>query len=233
MASTGSVTEGLNEPSCTPGAASANGDSSFEGLLGTVMYDREAADDFNVPANGWQSNRVSISAVQSTPGDPNAVTGAEIRFLQSNGGSVGALLATATVNTVTRSTGPGTYFGRPEQILAFDINSVALPAGSYFIQVRPQVNHNWFWLTSTPTTPVAGSAVPIQRGILTTPANDATGRAPGWPPDRPTRSSRPPTTSTSRSRASFPPPARWPCSDSAASSPPAVAAPESDCCFES
>ena len=115
MASTGSVTEGLNEPSCTPGAAGANGVSSFEGLLGTVMYDREAADDFNVPASGWQINRVSISAVPSTPGDPNAVTGADIRFLQSNGGSVGALLATATVNTVTRSTGPGTYFADPSK----------------------------------------------------------------------------------------------------------------------
>jgi MYXO-CTERM domain-containing protein len=162
----------------TPGATGGNGLSTFQGGLPTPppMFDREIADDFNVPGPGWNVNRVSASFIQNTVGDPNAVTGGDIRFFASSGGSVGALVATATVNTVTVTTGPGVYFGRPEQIVSFDLGSVNLPAGSYFVQIQPIVNHNWFWLTSSPTTPIAGSPAQVQVGSLNTPGNDAT-----WP----------------------------------------------------
>ena len=163
----------------TPGAAGGNGLSTLEGFIGTStpIYDREAADDFVVPAGpGWNVTRVSINAVQATVGDPNVVTSADIKFFNGAGAVVGSLVAAGVVGTTTRTTGPGTYFGRPEQVLTFDISSVILPAGTYFVQIQPIVNHNWFWLTSSPTTPISGSAAQVQRGVLTTAGNDAT-----WP----------------------------------------------------
>jgi len=163
----------------TPGAVGANGLSVFQGTLATAgpMYDREGGDDFTVTAAaGWSVTRVSMNAVQATVGDPNVVTGADIRFFNISGGVVGSLVSTATVINTVRSTGPGTYFSRPEQILAFNINPVVLPVGSYFVQIQPIVDHNWFWLTSSPTTPIAGSAAQVQRGSLTDPSIDLT-----WP----------------------------------------------------
>lgn len=163
----------------TPGAVGANGLSTFQGTLVAAgpVYDREIGDDFNVTAAaGWSVTRVSMNAVQATVGDPNVVTGADIRFFNISGGVVGSMVAAATVNTTTRSTGPGTYFSRPEQILAFDINPVILPVGSYFVQIQPLVGHNWFWLTSSPTTPIAGAPAQIQRGSATDPTLDLT-----WP----------------------------------------------------
>jgi hypothetical protein len=162
-----------------PGAAGANGLSAFQGVLppGTAVYDREIGDDFTVTAaTGWRISRVTASAVQFDPNDPNVVTGAEIKFFQLGGGVVGSLVATATVNNITRANGPGTYFTRPERIMGFDISPVDLPAGNYFVQIQFIVDHNWFWLTSSPSTPIAGSPAQIQRGVLTDPANDAT-----WP----------------------------------------------------
>jgi hypothetical protein len=162
-----------------PGTAGANGLSTFYGALspGGPIYDRQIGDDFIVsdPA-GWSINRISISAVQSTVGDPNPVTGAAIRFFSISGGTVGSLLATANVTGTTRTTGPGTYFSRPEQILSFDLDPVNLAAGTYFVQIQPLVDANWFWLTSSPSTPIAGSAAQIQRGPATDPTLDLT-----WP----------------------------------------------------
>lgn len=163
----------------TPGAAGGNGLSTFFGSLsvGGPIYDRQVGDDFIVsdPA-GWSVNRVSISAVQATVGDPNPVTGANIRFFNISGEVVGSVVATASVTNTTRTTGPGTFFSRPEQILSFDINPVNLAAGSYFVQIQPIVDANWFWLTSSPTTPIAGSAAQYQRGPGSDPTLDVT-----WP----------------------------------------------------
>src|SRR5689334_928912 len=74
----------------TPGAAGGNGLSCFQGNLGdpNTTFDREVADDFTVPASGWNVNRVSANVIQFTTGDPNAVTGADIKFFQSVGGNV-------------------------------------------------------------------------------------------------------------------------------------------------
>src|SRR5262245_64153875 len=83
----------------TPGAVGANGLSTFEGGLPTPppMYDREAADDFVVPAGpGWIVNRLVINALQFTPGDTNAVTGADLRFFNGAGGGVGAPIRAGT-----------------------------------------------------------------------------------------------------------------------------------------
>lgn len=165
----------------TPGAAGGNGLSTLQGPIapGTQIYDREVADDFTVTAAaGWRVNRVIANMLQNTTGNAEPVTGADIKFFQNNGGAVGSLFATATVTTTNRSTGPGTYFSRPEQILSFDIDPVDLPAGSYFVQIQPLVAHNWFWITSSPTTPIAGSAAQIRRGTLTDPSLDLT-----WPAD--------------------------------------------------
>lgn len=162
----------------TPGATGANGLSSFEGTLAPNDYDREVADDFVVTGGGWSIDRIESSWVQFTPGDPNAITGFDIKFFDGTGGVVGALVATGTVTSFSRNNGPGTYFGRPEQVLDVLINPVVLGNGTYFVSVQPLVDHNWFYLTSSPTTPISGSAAQIRRGPNTTPGNDAT-----WPAD--------------------------------------------------
>src|SRR5688572_1715589 len=66
----------------TPGGA-GDGLSCFNGGLPTVppMYDREIGDDFTIPSGpGWTIDRVSASFIQFTVGDPNVVTGADIKF---------------------------------------------------------------------------------------------------------------------------------------------------------
>lgn len=148
-----------------PGAAGANGLSAFKGNLGTVGqdYDRQAGDDFTVTGPGWSINRIVSSWVQFTPGDANALTQMNIAFYNISGGVVGSLIATRT-GTAARSTGPGTYFGRPEEVVDSNFAAVNLAPGNYFVMVQANVNHNWFWLTSSPTTPIAGSAAQIQRG---------------------------------------------------------------------
>lgn len=162
----------------TPGATGGDGRSAFQGNLGTPGqdYDREMADDFVVTGPGWSINRIQSSWLQFTPGDANAVTGFDIQFFNGAGGAVGALVATANVNSFTRATGPGTYFGRPEEVLNAFIDPVVLGPGTYFVKIQPLVNHNWFWLTSTPTTAISGSAAQAQAGPLTAGGVDAT-----WP----------------------------------------------------
>lgn len=150
----------------TPGATGGNGLSAFQGSLTGTMYDREIADDFTVPSPGWYVDRVATSWVQFTPGDPAAITGIELIFWNKVGTVPGTIAATATVNTITRTTGPGTYFTRPEQIITADISRVTLPAGAYFVQFQPIVDHNWFWLTSTPTLPIQGHSAALRRGVL-------------------------------------------------------------------
>lgn len=162
----------------TPGAAGGNGLSSFAGGLPTPppMYDRQVADDFTVTGAGWSINRVTSNWVQATVGDANPVTQMNIAFYNSVAGSVGSLVATATSGAIVRSTGPGTYFGRPEQILDQAITPVVLGPGNYFVMIQANVNHNWFWLTSSPTTPIAGSPAQYRVGPLNTAGNDTT-----WP----------------------------------------------------
>ncbi|MEX2244482.1 MAG: PEP-CTERM sorting domain-containing protein [Fimbriimonadaceae bacterium] len=138
-------------------------------------YDRQIADDFVVTGPGWSIDRAVSSWVQFTPGDPNAVTAMNIDFYDGTGGIVGALVA-SRVGTAGRSTGPGVYFGRPEEVLDSSFTPVVLGPGAYFVMVQAQVDHNWFWLTSSPTTPIAGSAAHLRRGPGTTGAAD-----PLWP----------------------------------------------------
>ncbi len=149
----------------TPGAAGANGLSGFQGNLGvpTTVYDRELADDFTVTGPGWLVNRTVSNWIQFTPGDANPVTAMNIDFYNKTGGTVGSLVA-SRVGTVIRSTGPGTYFGRPEQLLDSSFAPVLLTPGSYYVMIQAMVNHNWFWLTSTPTTPIAGTSAHFRRG---------------------------------------------------------------------
>jgi hypothetical protein len=160
-----------------PGAAGANGLSAFKGNLGVPAdnYDRQVGDDFTVTGPGWSINRVVSSWVQFTAGDTNAVTQMNLAFYNISGGVVGSLVASRT-GTAVRSIGPGTYFGRPEEVIDSTFAAVNLAPGNYFMMVQTQVNHNWFWLTSSPTTPIAGSAAQIQRGPGTTGAADPT-----WP----------------------------------------------------
>jgi hypothetical protein len=149
----------------TPGAAGANGLSAFQGNLGvvTTVYDRQIADDFVVTGPGWSIDRAVSSWVQFTAGDPNVVTAMNIDFYSGTGGIVGALVA-SRVGTAGRSAGPGVYFGRPEEVLDSSFAPVVLAPGAYFVMIQAQVNHNWFWLTSSPTTPIAGSAAQLRRG---------------------------------------------------------------------
>lgn len=164
----------------TPGAAGGNGLSGFLGVLppGTAMFDRQLADDFTVPAIGWNVTSVSSSWAQFDPADTNVVTGVNIVFWNKSGGTVGSVFATATptgAGTVV-STGPGTYFGRPERIIDTEIVQLTLVGGDYYVQIQPIVDHNWFNLTSSPTTPIAGTPAHFRKGPLSDPAND-----PAWP----------------------------------------------------
>src|SRR5688500_424697 len=72
----------------SPGGA-GDGLSCFSGGLPTVppMYDREIGDDFTIPAGpGWTITRVSGNFIQNIVGDPNPVTGADIKFFSFSGG---------------------------------------------------------------------------------------------------------------------------------------------------
>ncbi len=167
-----------NQSPHTPAAVGGNGLSIFQGSLdaGVTTFDRQGADDFTVTGAGWNVNRVDSNWVQGTVGDPNVITAINIEFFARTGaGGVGASAGSA-VGTVTRTTGPGSYFGRPEQILRADFADIFLAAGDYFVKFQPVVNHNWFWLTSTPTTPINLSPAHIQRGPASTVAGDA-----AWP----------------------------------------------------
>lgn len=152
------------QPPHTPGATGGNGLSAFFGNLGdpSVVYDRQIADDFNVPAPGWIIEKITTSWVQFTAGDPNPITAMNYAVYNNTGTGVGSLVTSGSAASFTRSTGPNSYFGRPEQLLAMDVN-IALGPGSYFIMVQPTVNHNWFWITSSPTT-TFGLSAHLRRG---------------------------------------------------------------------
>jgi hypothetical protein len=160
-----------------PGAAGANGLSAFKGNLGVPAdnYDRMVGDDFTVTGPGWSIDRVVSSWVRFTATDATPVTQMNVNFYNISGTTVGSLVASRT-GSVGLSTGPGTYFGRPEVVVDSTFTPVVLTPGTYFMMVQAQVNHNWFWLTSSPTTPIAGSAAQIMRGPGTTGAADPT-----WP----------------------------------------------------
>jgi len=159
----------------TPGASGADGLSGFTGDLGSGMFDRDIADTFTVTGLGWTVNQVRSSWVQFTNGDTNPVTAVNVEFYMDTGG-VGALVAAATNVTVGVSDGPGTYFGRTEKIITSNFDSVNLAPGNYFVHIQPVVNHNWFWLTSDPTTAVQGLPAHFRRGPNTDPTLDTT-----WP----------------------------------------------------
>lgn len=170
----------------TPGAAGGNGLSGIQGNLGTVGvdFDREVADDFVVTGAGWSINRIVTSWVRNVPTDTNAITGWDIQFFNGAGGTVGSLVATASVGSFSELAGPGTYFTRPEVLLDVNITPIVLGPGTYFMKFQPLVNHNWFWLTSSPTTPISGSPAQVQRGSFTSAGNDATWPA-TWQPTGP------------------------------------------------
>jgi hypothetical protein len=158
-----------------PGATGGDGMSAFTGNLGTGMLDRDLADDFTVALGGWSINQVRSSWVQFTSGDTNLVTGANVDFYL-HAGTVGTHIATATGVTWSVSNGPGTYFGRTEKVISIGFDPINLAPGNYFVHIQPVVNHNWFWLTSDPTTPIQGAVANFRRGPNTAPALDTT-----WP----------------------------------------------------
>ncbi len=161
----------------TPGATGADGWSGFSGNLGAGLLDRDIADTFTVTAGpGWSINQVRSSWVQFTNGDANAVTGGVVEFYNNTGTGVGSLVATATGLSAGVANGPGTYFGRTERIITMNFNAINLAPGNYFVHVQPFVNHNWFWLTSDPTTPIQGLSAHIRRG-----PNTAAGQDTSWP----------------------------------------------------
>lgn len=137
----------------TPGATGGDGMSTFYGTLdaGASLHDRQFADDFLVDGPGWIVNSVSAHYVKFDPNDPNPLTGMNVSFFEKTGaGGVGALVASAMNVSVSTSAGPGTYFTRPELIGTADFDPIVLNPGEYFVKIQPVVDHNFFWLTSTP-----------------------------------------------------------------------------------
>ena len=161
----------------TPGASGADGLSAFQGDLGSGMIDRDVADDFSVTGLGWNVNQVRSSWVQFTNGDATPITNVTVEFYEATT-TVGALVQAATGVTWGVSDGPGTYFGRTEKILTVDFDQVTLNPGDYFVHIQPVVDHNWFWLTSDPTTPVQGLVSHFRRG-----PNTGAGVDTAWPSD--------------------------------------------------
>lgn len=163
-----------------PGATGGDGLSTLLGTLdnGVNTWDRQIADDFAVGGPGWIVNSVSAHFVQFTNGDANPVTGVNVTFFEKTGaGGVGAVVANAMNVAVNVANGPGTYFGRTERIVTASFDSIVLNPGDYFVKFQPVVNHNWFWLTSTPTNQF-GSFAHIRRGPLASAGIDGT-----WPTD--------------------------------------------------
>jgi hypothetical protein len=158
-----------------PGTANNNGLSAFKGVLAPDNYDRMVADDFVVTGGGWSIDRVVSNWLQFTPGDANPITSMTVNFYDGTGGVVGSLINSQSITTVGRTTGPGTYFSRPEQILDVSLTPVNLGPGTYFMMLQPNVDHNWFWITHQGVT-VNGSAAQIMRGPTAGPTIDTT-----WP----------------------------------------------------
>lgn len=149
----------------TPGAAGGNGLSGFFGVLAGApadVYDRQIADDFTVTGPGWNITKITTSWVQFTVGDPAPVTAMNYAVYNTTGSGVGSLVTSGTAGSFTRTTGPGTYFSRPEQLMAMDVN-INLNPGDYFLMVQLVVDHNWFWITSSPTT-TNGQSTHLRRG---------------------------------------------------------------------
>jgi hypothetical protein len=155
----------------TPGAAGANGLSGFRGLLGGLAYDRMIRDNFTVPSGlGWTVSKVVTHWVQFTNNDVNPVRAWRVSFYNAGG-----LFHSAAVTNSTITVLGNIYFSRNERLITNDITPVKLPPGSYWVHVQPEVDHNWFWLTSSPTTPIFAPSAQIQRGPT------AGGTDPAWP----------------------------------------------------
>jgi hypothetical protein len=160
-----------------PGASGADGLSAFTGDLGSGMFDRDIADTFTVTGDGWIVDQVRSSWVQFTNNDATPVTAVNVEFY-ANTGTVGTLVAAATNVSFGVANGPGTYFTRTEKVITANFDDITLAPGNYFVHIQPVVNHNWFWLTSDPTTPIQGLPAHFRRGPNTAAGLDTT-----WPSD--------------------------------------------------
>lgn len=140
--------------------------STFLGSLdgGGTTFDRQFADDFEVDGPGWIIDSVSAHYVRFDPNDPNPVTGMNVSFFEkTGGGGVGSLIASAMNVSVNVAAGPGTYFTRPELIGTASFDPITLMPGEYFVKIQPVVDHNFFWLTSSPDN-TFGSVAHYRRG---------------------------------------------------------------------
>ncbi|HRJ28073.1 MAG TPA: hypothetical protein PLO61_11275 [Fimbriimonadaceae bacterium] len=150
-------------------ADAGNGDSTLNGSLdgGITNYDRQVADDFTVPAGGWNVTHVGASYINQ--GTENANTVYEVTLFQQTGtGEPGAVVATFNrpASALTKFN-QGVYFGFPTFYYYIDLGTTqALSAGNYSVMVRikndPTTNAFWMW--SSPTTPINGFASYHQAG---------------------------------------------------------------------
>lgn len=161
-----------------PGAEGGDGLSTFYGTIdgGVNTWDRQLADDFLVDGPGWIIDSVSAHYVKFDPADVNPLTGMNVSFWEKTAaGGVGSLVATAMNVVASTAAGPGTYFARPELIGTADFDPITLMPGEYFVKIQPVVDHNFFWLTSTPDNQW-GSFAHFRRGPDTSAGIDET-----WP----------------------------------------------------
>ncbi|MCL6624162.1 MAG: PEP-CTERM sorting domain-containing protein [Fimbriimonadales bacterium] len=173
----GSATAQLwNQPPHTPGASGGNGLSGFFGVLGGSQYDRQLADDFQVPAPGWLVDTIVTNWVPFDNTTTIPVT--EVRFAfyeKTSTGGVGALVTSGSATSFTQTSTSTMYFTRNERVFTATIPTVTLMPGEYFAHVQLVVDHNWFWLTSSPTN-TWGSVAHLRRG-----PGAGAGVDPGWP----------------------------------------------------
>jgi len=145
----------------TPGASGGNGMSAV--FDGGFSGDRQVADDFTVTGAGWAVNELVSSWVQFTDGNSSPINSVNVAFFNKTGGTVGSMVGSASAS-VSVATGPGTYFSRTERIVTATFADINLAPGDYFVMIQPNVAHNWFWLTATPTTAVQGASAHFRTG---------------------------------------------------------------------
>ena len=177
LLATGSLAQGIElyvQPPHTPGDPGGDGLSAFTGL--SPVVDRELADDFTVTGPGWWIDTLQGHWTPDNTFDLTPITKVHVTFYHSDLGSVGTEFVQPNVVGTSVLMGSGMYLGRQERIVTVQFDPILFSPGQYFVHMQTEVQHNWFWLSSTPTSPVQGSPAHFRKG-----ADADAGVDPNWP----------------------------------------------------
>ena len=177
LLATGAMAQAIQlyiQPPHTPGDPGGDGLSAFTGL--DPVVDRELADDFVVDGPGWYVDAIQAHWTPDNTFDLTPITKVHLNFYHSLGGTVGPEFEIPNVLGTSILMGSNMYLGRQERIITVQFDPILFTPGEYFVHMQTEVQHNWFWLTSTPTSPVQNSPAHFRNG-----PDAAGGVDPSWP----------------------------------------------------